>query len=81
MLRSRQLSLLTAAAQGLLAALQPMRWRHVYIPLLPHALVDYIQAPTPFVMGLHSDVHVPTEALAGVGAARLTTLFCSQNTS
>ena len=70
LLRSRQLSLLVAAAQGLLAALQPMRWRHVYIPLLPHALVDYVEAPTPFVMGLHADVDVAPDALA-VGRRRL----------
>jgi hypothetical protein len=34
----------------------------VYIPLLPEAIVEYVEAPTPFVMGLHSDVVVSPEA-------------------
>jgi len=42
LLRSCQLSLLVGAAQGLLAALQPMKWRHVFIPLLPNALLVYL---------------------------------------
>lgn len=30
--------------------------KHVYIPLLFFSGVDYIDAPTPYMMGLHSGV-------------------------
>ena len=32
----------------------PFQWEHVYIPLLPLTLLDYLQAPVPFLMGIHT---------------------------
>ena len=43
-----------------------MRWRHVFVPLLPAALASYVEAPTPYVMGLHANVELAPEALRGV---------------
>ena len=31
--------------------LKPLNWTHVYAPLLPHALIDNLECPTPFIMG------------------------------
>ncbi|EFJ47225.1 hypothetical protein VOLCADRAFT_92265 [Volvox carteri f. nagariensis] len=42
----------TRAAEGLLQLLWPIRYRHVYVPLVPASLVDLLDAPTPFIMGL-----------------------------
>jgi hypothetical protein len=28
---------------------------YVYIPILPSALLDFISAPTPFIMGVHTN--------------------------
>ncbi|KAF6266032.1 AEX-3 domain-containing protein [Scenedesmus sp. NREL 46B-D3] len=90
LLRSRRTWLLTVAAEGVMRLLQPLQYHHVYIPVMPHNLTDYlecverdsrlhwcvldaallglfgggcaVQAPTPFLMGLHSgepvDPHV-----------------------
>lgn len=33
----------------------PFLWPHVYAPILPAALHHFLDAPVPFVMGLHSD--------------------------
>lgn len=33
----------------------PFVWPHVYAPILPVALHHFLDAPVPFVMGLHAD--------------------------
>lgn len=40
--------------------------KHVYIPLLFFSGVDYIDAPTPYMMGLHSGVDTSNLAMDGV---------------
>lgn len=37
------------------AMLFPFVWPHVYAPILPVALHHFLDAPVPFVMGLHAD--------------------------
>ncbi|KAL9170293.1 hypothetical protein ABFS82_04G136000 [Erythranthe guttata] len=56
LLRSDKYSLLTLASEAICHLLYPFRWQHVYIPLLFFSGVDYIDAPTPYMMGLHSGV-------------------------
>jgi hypothetical protein len=51
---SSHLSVLTVFAEALLGLIYPFQWRHVYIPLLPKAFVDYINAPMPFIIGCHT---------------------------
>ncbi len=52
---SSQLSLLTAAAEICCAIMYPLQWPHVYIPVLPRGLVQVLQAPMPFIIGLPTD--------------------------
>lgn len=40
--------------------------QHVYIPLLFFSGVDYIDAPTPYMMGLHSGVDTSALSMDGV---------------
>lgn len=59
-LRSRHFPLLVSAAQALIRALLPMKWRHQFIPLLPTALVkstldtgdDGWNSAKPFLVGV-----------------------------
>lgn len=47
--------LLYEACESLLSLLFPLKWPHTYIPVLPHAIAgDYVQAPVPFVLGVHT---------------------------
>jgi hypothetical protein len=55
LLVSRSFSLLTYSAETILALIYPLRWPHPYIPVLPKSLLEYVQAPTPFIMGVHRD--------------------------
>ena len=53
LLVSSQLTLLTAAAEVLVSLIYPFRWTHMYSPILPAGLIDALQAPFPFIVGLH----------------------------
>ncbi|XP_051887648.1 DENN domain-containing protein 3-like [Pristis pectinata] len=46
--------LLTLVTQSFLHFLQPLRWRHPYIPVLATQMLDLVMAPTVFLMGCHS---------------------------
>uniref|UniRef100_A0A061QLT2 Stomatal cytokinesis-defective 1 family protein n=1 Tax=Tetraselmis sp. GSL018 TaxID=582737 RepID=A0A061QLT2_9CHLO len=43
---------ISSCAETLRLLLFPLRWAHVYVPVLPLMLVEAIQAPTPYIMGL-----------------------------
>eukprot|EP00727_Mastigamoeba_balamuthi_P007009 m51a1_g2929 putative udp-glucose 4-epimerase (1618) ;mRNA; r:566998-574824 len=49
---SRQCTMLTAAAEAITALCYPFLWHHVYVPILSSPLLDFLQAPTPFIMGV-----------------------------
>ncbi|XP_076670470.1 DENN domain-containing protein 1B isoform X6 [Andrena cerasifolii] len=53
---SKRLSRLSACVQACNALIYPMIWQHIYIPVLPLSLIDYLLAPMPFLIG----VPVPT---------------------
>lgn len=66
LLRSNKYSLLTLVSEAICHLIYPFRWQHVYIPLLFFSGVDYIDAPTPYMMGLHSGVDMSGLAMDGV---------------
>lgn len=57
---SKRLSRLSACVQACNALIYPMIWQHIYIPVLPLSLIDYLLAPMPFLIG------VPTPTLQRV---------------
>ncbi|KAL6994874.1 Scytalone dehydratase [Sarracenia purpurea var. burkii] len=66
LLRSNKYTLLTLVSEALCHLIYPFRWQHVYIPLLFFSGVDYIDAPTPYMMGLHSGVDTSGLSMDGV---------------
>ncbi|XP_048585296.1 myotubularin-related protein 13 isoform X2 [Nematostella vectensis] len=44
---------LTTVTRAMLALMYPLKFSYVYIPILPAALLDFLSAPTPFIMGVH----------------------------
>jgi hypothetical protein len=61
-----------------------MFWRHIYIPVLPIQLIDFVCAPMPFLVGVHSS-YLPDEIMLDqVTTIRtsiivdLLALFCDQ---
>ncbi|KAL5233179.1 hypothetical protein ACI65C_000589 [Semiaphis heraclei] len=49
---SKKLYRLSACVQSANAVLYPMNWQHIFIPVLPQSLVDYLLAPMPYLIGL-----------------------------
>ena len=49
---SDNLPLLSSAILGMQCFLHPFKWSYVQIPILPRSLVDMIEAPMPFLVGL-----------------------------
>lgn len=50
---SDQVQDLAPATSALMGLLFPLRWPHTLIPVLPASLVHYLEAPVPFLMGMH----------------------------
>ncbi|KAF9357085.1 hypothetical protein BGX34_009611 [Mortierella sp. NVP85] len=44
--------MLTLASESILYLLFPLYWHHIYIPVLPSSLREYLQAPVPYIMGV-----------------------------
>jgi hypothetical protein len=53
-LLSSHYSLLAPVAEALLSLLFPFEWQGMYIPIMPFTMLDILDAPVPFLVGLHS---------------------------
>ena len=51
---SRSFSRLTDSCMALIALMFPLKYSHVFIPILPSSLIEVLATPTPFIIGLHS---------------------------
>ena len=52
---SKHYTLLTIASETLTQLMEPFQWHHIYIPILPAGLLGFLEAPTPFIVGVHAD--------------------------
>ena len=62
------LELVSGCIHALTAIIHPFQYQYPFVPVLPPGMLDAICSPTPFVMGIHSDVlyqaaSLPTEAV------------------
>ncbi|KAI2504746.1 Rab guanyl-nucleotide exchange factor [Fragilaria crotonensis] len=53
-LLSQRYGLLTPCAEAFLSFLFPFEWQGIYIPIMPYSLLDVLDAPVPFLVGLHA---------------------------
>ncbi|XP_017480789.1 PREDICTED: DENN domain-containing protein 1A isoform X4 [Rhagoletis zephyria] len=53
---SRRLDRLSSCIQAANAFLYPMVWQHIFIPVLPMKLKDYLSAPMPYLIGVPQTV-------------------------
>ncbi|XP_050683819.1 DENN domain-containing protein 1A-like isoform X2 [Leptidea sinapis] len=54
-------SRLSACVQAANATLFPMTWQHIFIPILPKHLIDYLAAPMPYLIGVPRTVKEMTQ--------------------
>ena len=57
---SRHYALLGPVAQAFLSFLFPFHWQGMFLPVMPYSLLDILDAPIPFLVGLHSRYLVET---------------------
>ncbi|XP_057285696.1 DENN domain-containing protein 3 isoform X1 [Pezoporus wallicus] len=48
-------ALLTLVAECFMLYLHPLQWQHTFVPLLSRQMLDFVMAPTSFLMGCHID--------------------------
>ncbi|XP_032171800.1 DENN domain-containing protein 3 isoform X3 [Mustela erminea] len=48
-------ALLPLVAECFLAYLHPLQWQHTFVPILSRQMLDFVMAPTSFLMGCHLD--------------------------
>lgn len=46
---------LTLVAECFMAYLHPLQWQHTFVPILSGQMLDFLMAPTSFLMGCHLD--------------------------
>jgi hypothetical protein len=51
------------AVHAAAALLHPFAWCHIFLPLLPVSLRDYLGAPMPYLVGLPAQVGMPCRSL------------------
>ena len=64
-LHSKNKSLLLPVAETLAAIMFPFRYQHVFIPVMPTALSEYLEAPVPYLIGM------PTNEMSDLNDNRL----------
>jgi len=60
-LHSKSVSVLNQVAESLRSLMFPYDWQHIYIPLCPSSLLQLIEAPVPYLIGIRSNLlpHCP----------------------
>ncbi|KAM9753576.1 DENN domain-containing protein 5B-like [Menidia menidia] len=69
LLYSQDYQHLMTVAEGITTLLFPFQWQHIYLPIISTPLHHLLDAPVPFLMGIHhregaqrSSLHLPHEA-------------------
>ncbi|XP_028673916.2 DENN domain-containing protein 3 isoform X1 [Erpetoichthys calabaricus] len=48
-------ALLTLIAECFMLYIHPLQWQHTFVPILSRQMLDFVMAPTSFLMGCHID--------------------------
>jgi pentatricopeptide repeat protein len=68
LLVSRQYSVLTVCAEILCSLLFPLRWSHLYVPMLPRMLCPMLDAPVPYLCGIVRENWAYAQQFVGQGS-------------
>ncbi|XP_078537095.1 DENN domain-containing protein 5A isoform X3 [Lissotriton helveticus] len=78
LLYSQHYQRLMTVAETITGLMFPFQWQHVYVPILPASLLHFLDAPVPYLMGLHSNglddrskLELPQEVRNAVTVANL----------
>ena len=68
LLFSSDIASLTPVAEAVCCLLYPLQWSHAYVPVLPRVMLEILEAPQPYIVGVHSAwlEEVPSQSLEDV---------------
>lgn len=49
---SKSLQTLSDCCNAAMSLIYPLEWQHVFIPILPRRLMDFLSSPTPYIIGV-----------------------------
>ncbi|KAF0990896.1 hypothetical protein HZS_486 [Henneguya salminicola] len=55
---SKSYTYLYKCTYGLMSLIYPLKYKHIFIPILPKTASDIISVPSPFVIGIHSSFKI-----------------------
>lgn len=67
---------LTLLAECLLGLLRPLQWQHTFVPVLPGHMLDFLMAPTAFLMGCHLDHFGQVSKVSRCWEVRMSVCVC-----
>lgn len=53
---SSSYSRLSESCRALTSLMFPLRYTHTFVPLLPSSILEILSTPTPFIMGINSNL-------------------------
>ena len=53
---SSDLGKMSRFCYALYSLIYPLKWHHLFVPILPNSLIDTVESPSPFIIGLHSSL-------------------------
>ena len=80
LLVSRQYSVLTVCAEILCSLLFPLRWSHLYVPMLPRMLCPMLDAPVPYLCGIVRENWSYAQHFVGQGSETTYVVDLDRNT-
>lgn len=66
LLHSFDIDKLPVIGEGIRALLYPLKWTHVYVPVIPMDLLNLVEAPVPFIIGVNSRLLLEDERNGGL---------------
>ncbi|XP_057964070.1 uncharacterized protein LOC131155149 [Malania oleifera] len=73
------LGVLSASVLSLIPMIRPFEWQCLYLPILPRKMLDFLDAPIPFVVGLQNkpdDLRIKTSNLVHVNVSKDQVKMC-----
>ena len=44
----------------------PFAWQNIFVPIIPERFLDYVTAPMPFIVGVHTSLMPQVERIPGI---------------
>ena len=57
---------LSTCMYSICSLLFPFAWQNIFVPIIPERFLDYVTAPMPFIVGVHTSLMPQVERIPGI---------------